>query len=501
MTRLTRRKFISRLAGSAAVVALGPALTVAQGERPKKNVLFIAVDDLRPQLNCYGQTQIISPNFDRLASEGLLFERAYCQQAICSPSRISLLTGLRPDSTTIYGLTKKVEDVLPHHTTLPQLFKNNGYETVSIGKIYHHADDDSRGWSKTPFLATDRFKGRGYLTDEALEAMAANEAIDSTKKDRGPAFEAAAVPDNAYADGMDTDLAIQELNRLKDRPFFLALGFHKPHLPFCAPKKYWDLYKPEDIKLADNPFAPQGVTRYSTGNFGELRNYHGMPQGKDPVPDKDARQLIHGYYACVTYVDTLLGRVLNELDRLGLRDNTVVVLWGDHGWKLGDHGSWCKHTNFHNDTNAPLIMRVPGAKGTGQKVSALTEFVDIYPTLAELCALEGVPDNLEGRSFAPLLNQPSRPWKTAAFSQYPRSRDDADKIVMGYSMNTDRYNYIEWTHVKSGRIRARELYDHQTDPGENVNVVDDATYADTVKTLKRMLKGGWQAAWPQPSFE
>jgi arylsulfatase A-like enzyme len=497
MRNFRRRDFIFVLAGGVAASALSPAPTFAQGLKRKKNVLFVAVDDLRPQLNCYGRTQIISPNIDRLAREGLLFERAYCQQAICSPSRISLLTGLRPDSTTIYGLTKKVKDVLPNQTTLPQLFKNNGYETISIGKIYHHVDDDPKGWSKKAYRAKGDWKGRGYLTDEALEKLAQNEAISPSKEDRGPAFEAGDVPDNAYPDGIDADLAIREINRLKDKPFFLALGFHKPHLPFCAPKKYWDMYKLGDIELADNPFAPKGATEYTMSNFGELRNYYGMPQGKDRVPDMDARQLVHGYYACVTYIDALLGRVLNELDRLRLRDNTVVILWGDHGWKLGDHGSWCKHTNFHIDTRVPLIISAQGMKASGRSTSAFVEFVDIYPTLAELCDLDGVPDNLEGLSFMPLLDNPGRSWKKAAFSQYPRSRDDENRIVIGYSMNTERYNYVEWKHIKTREIRARELYDHQKDPKENVNVFDDPEYAKTLKTLEKMMQAGWKAALPE----
>ena len=279
---------------------------------PKTNVLFVAVDDLRPQLNCYGQEQVISPNIDKLANDGILFERAYCQQAVCAPSRCSVLSGCRPDTTQIYDLETPLRTNMPDVVSLPEHFKNHGYESVSIGKIYHHRDDDLQGWSEKPVQSTGDWKGRGYLTDEALEAIAENdkklEKSGNIRRGLGPAFEAADVPDNAYHDGKDAEAAIRALNRLKDsnNPFFLALGFHKPHLPFNAPKKYWDMYNRDEIPLASNNFEPKGVTEYSLTSFGELRTYFGMPQ-EGPVSDDQARQLIHGYYACVSYMDAQLG--------------------------------------------------------------------------------------------------------------------------------------------------------------------------------------------------
>lgn len=460
--------------------------------KDKMNVLFIVVDDLRPQLGCYGQQRIISPNIDKLASEGLLFEHAYCQQAVCAPSRCSVLSGCRPDTTKIYGLRTPLRKGMPDVLTLPEHFQNNGYETISIGKVYHHSKDDLQGWSKEPFRAKGDWKGRGYLTDEAIEEIKKNKEILRQRNDQrkgvGPAFEAGDVPDNAYHDGKNTDAAIEELRRLKDKPFFLGMGFFKPHLPFNAPKKYWDMYSPEKIKLADNPFEPEGVTQYSLTNFGELRGYFGMPK-TGPVPDEQACQLIHGYSACVTYVDAQLGRLLEELKRLGLRDKTIVVLWGDHGWKLGEHASWCKHTNFEIDARAPLIISVPNMENAGERTYALTEFVDIYPTLCELCGLP-IPEHLEGISFSSLLEKPARSWKKAAFSQYPRGK------VMGYTMRTERYRYTEWQERDSGEVKARELYDHQRDPQENINAINQPEYTEAIKKLEAIMKQGWRAVRP-----
>jgi arylsulfatase A-like enzyme len=267
------------------------------------------------------------------------------------------------------------------------------------------------------------------------------------------------------------------------------MGFYKPHLPFNAPKKYWDMYKPGDMKLADNPFIPKNAPSYATTNWGELRNYYGIPK-EGPCSDELARQLIHGYYACVSYIDTMIGRLLDELDRLKLRDNTAIILWGDHGWKLGEHAGWCKHTNFELDTRVPMILSVPGMKTTGRRTWALTEYVDIYPTLCEVCSLP-VPGHLEGHSVVPLLKDPERPWKKAAFSQYPRGK------VMGYSMRTEHFRYTEWKDRKTGEVLARELYDHRKDPQENINAVAQEEYKQDVQRLAQMLKRGWSAALPK----
>lgn len=455
------------------------------------NILFLPIDDLRPELGCYGHDRVLSPNIDRLAAEGMVFNRAYCQQAVCGPSRVSVLSGCRPDTTRVYDLKTRLRDTMPDVVSLPQFFKQRGYETVSVGKVYHHRDDDPQGWSCPPHMCKGDWKGRGYLTDEALEDIARNSEIIRRERPNelhkagsvGPAFEAADVPDDAYQDGRNTEHAMTELERLAggDKPFFLAMGTIKPHLPFSAPKRYWDLYKPEDIRLAANPFEPESATAYSLTNFGELRSYFGIPP-EGPVPEEIARKLVHGYWACVSYMDALVGKLLDKLDGLGIRDETAVLLWGDHGWKLGEHASWCKHTNFEIDARAPMILSAPGMRARGQSTDALVEFVDMYPTLADVCGFD-IPAHCQGRSFKPLLDQPDQPWKEAALNQYPRGNN-----VMGYAMRTDRHRYIEWQDRDSGEVKARELYDHHCDPQENVNIADNADQSETVADLSALLR-------------
>jgi len=497
MKTLTRREFLTTAAKGAALslatprLILGGSPTTSPGR--KKNVLFIAVDDLRPQLGCYGQKQMISPNIDALAARGTLFERAYCQQAVCSPSRTSLLTGCRPDTTKVYDLVLHFRKTIPDVVTLPQHFKNNGYHAQGLSKIYHGGLDDKDSWSVphwTPKVPQYQLKENqdlirkrmGDVKDEDAQVAAAKRS-----KIRGMPFECADVPDNAYADGATADEAIRVMKEVKDKPFFLAVGFLKPHLPFIAPKKYWDLYKRDKISLADNPFAPKDSPKIAWTNWQELRAYEGVPQ-TGSLGDEQARELIHGYYACVSYTDAQIGRVIDELDRLGLRDNTIIVLWGDHGWKLGEHGMWCKHTNFELDARAPLLCSAPGRKAPGRKTPALAEFVDIYPSLCELAGLS-MPKHLEGSSFAPLMDDPERKWKAAAFSQYPRGK------VMGYSMRTDRYRYTEWIDAK--QTIATELYDHSKDDAENVSVAGLPENKELVASLGKMLHAGWREAMPK----
>jgi arylsulfatase A-like enzyme len=331
--------------------------------------------------------------------------------------------------------------------------------------------------------------GSGYVTEEGQRLVKLNQETNPNAGTKGPVSESANVADNIYSDGKLADRAIEELRRLKDKPFFLALGFRKPHLPFTAPKKYWDMYNPEDIELAENKFIPEGVTPYTMNNFGELRNYYNMPRGKERVDDELARHLKHGYYACVSFIDAQIGRVLSELEKLDLKDNTIVILWSDHGWKLGEHDSWCKHTNFEIDCNAPLIISDPQMSKKGIRTRALTEFIDIYPTLCELTGLPK-PNRLEGLSFKPLMENPDLPWKNAAYSIWVQKkyRYDLETQIIGYTMKTERYRYTEWRHTRSGEIRARELYDHQTDPGENKNVIDKPDYADTVEQLAALMR-------------
>ncbi len=477
-------------------------------ERP--NILFVAVDDLRPEFGAYGASYIKSPNLDRIAKAGLTFTRAYCQQAVCSPTRSSLMTGTRPDTTKVWDLETHFRTALPNVVTLGQHFKNHGYFVQGMGKIYHGSFDDAPTWS-VPWQSS-RGQAYGLPANLALnnrQPAAPAAAADSVKKSgkkkkeatprnsRGPAFEGADVPDDTFTDGQNATLAVAALAQLakKKEPFFLAVGFAKPHLPFVAPKKYWDLYDPAKIQLAPNKFRPKDAPDYAIQPGGELRSYHGIPQGS--IPDDLARQLKHGYYASISYMDAQLGRVLDELDRLDLRKNTIVILWGDHGWKLGEHDAWCKHSNAENDTNGALLLSVPGMKNTGAKSNAIVEFVDIYPTLAELAGLP-LPKHLEGVSFKPLLDNPQRPWKQAAFSQYPRNAGQSSVgALMGYSMRTERYRFTVWVgRDDHSKIDAIELYDHQTDPQENTNIAKVPANAALVDKLMVQWRAGWKGAEP-----
>jgi len=463
---LNRRNFLKSVGLGAAAMALPTHLFAAQ--KKKSNVLFLAVDDLRPQLGCYGHEQMISPNIDRLGAEGVIFLRSYCQVPVCGASRASLMTGVRPTANRFLGYDTWAQKDLPGALSIAEHFKNNGYHTISNGKIFHHRTDCLDSWSEDPY----RPKGpwRNYQLKENIKL----EKKISPK--RGPAFESADVPDNAYFDGMIADKGISDLRRLKnmDKPFFLALGFFKPHLPFNAPKKYWDLYKREEIDLADNPFRPKGAPDAALHNWGELRAYHNIPP-KGPLSEDMARTLIHGYYACVSYTDAQIGRVLKELDRLGLRDNTIVILWGDHGWNLGEHGLWCKHCNFETSLHSPLIVRAPKIKA-GSRSNALTEYLDIYPSLCQLCELP-LPGHLQGKSFVPLLKNPNIPWKKAVFSRY----------FKGDSVKTDRYRYTEWRD-KTNKVYARMLYDHSVDLVENVNISERPENKQIVKKMSRMIQ-------------
>jgi arylsulfatase A-like enzyme len=341
-------------------------------------------------------------------------------------------------------------------------------------------------------------KGSGYVTEEARRLVDLNRETNPKAGTKGAPTEAADVDDSEHHDGKLADRAIDELiNRDRSKPFFLAVGFRKPHLPFTSPKKYWDLYDPMQIDTAKNPFKPKNYTPYSLSNYGELRNYYGMPKGKKDVNLEQARHLKHGYYACVSFIDAQIGRILQELENQGLKENTIVILWGDHGWKLGEHKSWAKHTNFEIDTRAPLIISAPSIKINKHHSNALVEFVDIYPTLTELCGLP-LPDHLEGTSFVPLLKNPDRAWKKAAFSVWVASkyRYDEEIQVIGYAMKTDRYRYIEWIRTRTGEVKASELYDHRNDPDENINIINDPEYTDTIEEMKKVMAAGWKGARP-----
>ncbi len=475
---LTRRAFLG--------ASLGLARSATAAE--KRNVLFIAVDDLRPALACYGDPIAITPNIDRLASKGVVFRRAYCQIAVCNPSRASLMTGRRPDEIKVWDLEAHFRDTLPDVVTLPQHFKNNGYLTRSIGKIYHgngQPQKDPPSWSEPPVYDQ---RPPADLRYTSLH----NFAGSGLKRD---AYDDGEAPDNHYVDGMVGDYAVRTLDLLNrlGRPFFLAVGFRKPHLPFCAPKKYWDLYDRDRIPMPQPGSHPEGAPELAVRTWHELETYRDVPL-EGPIPEDKIRQLRHGYYACVSYVDAQIGRLLDELDRTGMADNTVIALWGDHGFNLGEQGLWTKSNNYEWATHAPLIIAEPDGKAG--KTDALVEFVDIYPTLTELCGLSS-PGGLAGASLKPLMDDPRAKGKEAAFSQFPRQqtgyRHDGAGDIIGYTVRTDHFRYVEWREGQDGAVVARELYDHRGDAMESRNVVDDTRYGKDVQRLGELVSGRFLA--------
>jgi iduronate 2-sulfatase len=452
----------------------------------KPNVLFICVDDLKPLLGCYGDKSAKSPNIDRLAARGMRFDMAFCNQAVCAPSRNSLLTGLRPPTLGIYDLGTNFRSSRPDAVTLPQYFKQQGWRTEAMGKIFHvgHGNhEDPASWSVPHWQANvvayalDASKSKTGPTRE--EALFSNKPAGDLPK--GAAYESADVPDNAYPDGQVADEAIKRLEAAKAdpaTPFFIAVGFVKPHLPFCAPKKYWDMYDPATFYLPERTTPPEGAPEYAPTASGELHNYKGIPDQR-VLPDDLTRTLIHGYHAAMSYMDAQLGRVLDELDKSGLAKNTIIVLWGDHGWHLGDHGMWCKHTNYEQAAHIPLMMIAPGVTAASSSTSQLVETVDIYPTLCELAGIPA-PAGLDGRSFAATLRDPAAVTKDHILHVFPRGER------LGRSIRTDRYRLVEWKKPGDPSEEAEfELYDYQADPGETKSLAKDKQ--DIVVELRKLL--------------
>jgi len=479
-------KLTSRLLFAALMLVLSSTVyTMAKTEAPNRpNVLFIAIDDLRTSLGCYGDRLAKTPNLDRLADQGLRFNRAYCQQAVCGPSRVSLLTGLLPDRTRVWHNRNLFRDTLPNAVTLPQLFKNHEYHTQAMGKVFSGRDRevelDPPSWSVPPLL-----NGKGWRNYVF-------EANDGGSK-KGVAFEAADVDDNGYSDGRLANLAVKTLVQLKEKnqPFFLAVGFFKPHLPFNAPKKYWDLYDPVVLELKDANERVKDAPDIAYHSHRELGGYRDMPPD-EALSQEQARTLRHGYYACVSYVDAQVGKVLTGLERLGLEKNTIVVLWGDHGYALGEEARWCKGTNFELDTRVPLIVRAPGITASGNTTDALIEYVDIYPTLAELTSLS-VPQDLDGRSLVPILKNPRLPGRDTVLSQFARPFSRSGPEIMGYSLRTNTHRYTRWIQWPGRTLMAEELYDyaHPTSVQrldaywvERKNLVADPAYNETRNRLR-----------------
>ena len=499
---------------------LNDAHPAPNSSRP--NILFIAIDDLRPELGCYGNKGIHSPNLDMLATQGRCFLRAYCQEAICSPSRASLLTGSRPDTIGVIENRAYFRDLNPQIVTLPQHFITHGYTAVYSGKIFHgRMTDDQHSWNYKP-----NRKGLTPPANPGGNALPENQRIYAENKDRmvtlygerssrglihGPAFEAAQVEDDGYVDGYNTSVAIQTLDELvqQDKPWFLALGFVRPHLPFHAPKKYFDLYNPEEIQLTTSPEPPQNGASMGLHASFELRTRHGIPKS-GPLNNSLSRELLHAYYACISYVDAQIGRIIAAIEKNRVRDNTIIVVWGDHGWHLGEYGIWGKATNYEIATRVPLIICTPSMGQKGTPTDSLVELIDIYPTLCDLANIPQ-PDHLAGKSLIPVLRDPSAVVKRLAMSQFPTpalrewaanplspemretffgplinqveqtikkqqgsrwNRELFEKHLMGYTLRDPRYRYIEWRDTRNPNLEPiyQELYDHLSDPHETVNI-------------------------------
>jgi iduronate 2-sulfatase len=414
---------------------------------PRPNVLFIMVDDLRPALGCYGDALVKSPNIDRLAQSSRLFQRAYCHQSVCGPSRATILTGRLPDNTGVWHNRNRFRTTHPDLVTLPQLFKNNGYHAQGLGKIFSgdEREEDPASWTVPTMLKAEGW--RNYVSKGEGDG-------------KGAPFEAPDVPDDAYPDGKLANLAIETLARLKqqEQPFFLAVGFFKPHLPFNAPKRYWDLYDPASFAQDGHRPRAQGAPDFAYPDHLELGGYRGIPADERVTPEQ-ARQLRHGYYACISYVDAQIGKLLAALTHQGLDDNTIVVLLGDHGYSLGEADHWCKDTNFELDTHVPLIIRTPGLKLPGMGTQALTEYVDLYPTLAALAKLTP-PSPLDGRSLVPILNDPTAPGRDQVLSQFSRPFKAGTPEIMGHSLRTPTHRYTRWIDWNTQKVLAEELYDY-----------------------------------------
>lgn len=518
--------------------------------KKQPNILFIAVDDLRPEIGAYGSEIAVTPNLDALASSGLIFERAYCQEAICGPSRASLMTGARPESINVIENFIYFRDANPEIITLSQHFKNNGYEATHTGKIYHKPGfaDGELSWSRKPAydkMANERqITPGGFALEENQEMFRENQADVIAKYGKnaprnglgkGPAYEKADVPDNFYEDGYNTDLAIVTLQDMleknPDKPFFLGLGLKKPHLDWLAPKKYWDMYNPEDIKLTTQTTGPENGAAMGLHPSFELRARYGIPK-KGPIGEEQAKILKHAYLACVSYADAQIGRMIAALDKAGVRDNTIIIVWGDHGWHLGEMGIWGKATNYEISARVPLMIWTPDMleENRGKKSKALVELVDMYPTLCDLANID-LPEHLEGQSFKPVLENPDMEWKQAVFTQFPTpalrewaanplskgmretyfgplieevegkiiaqqgdkwNRELYENYLMGYAMRTDKYRFMVWRDYRDPNAEPVffELYDHTTDPNETKNIADENPAL--VKELLARFNKGWE---------
>ena len=461
----TRRDFLSMsLKAGAAAFSTGLLPKLRANADGQYNVLFIVVDDLRPLLGCYGHPEIHTPNIDRLAERGTVFNRAYCQYPLCSPSRTSMITGLRAETTGVLNNSIDFRRTLPNAVTLPQHFKAHRYHTQSVGRIAHlpRLQDDENSWSvaswRPPWVPFD---------------------IKST-----PSWQALDVADDELRDGKVAKRAVEVLEQIKNQQFFLAVGFYKPHLPFEAPRKYFELYDTQTFDLPTSSIPPKDAPAKALTNWNQIRDYQDLPSGNSSLSDAKTLELIRAYVAATSYTDAQIGRVLAELDTLGLTESTMIVFCGDHGHHLGEHGIWGKQTLFEVSLHSPLVVSIPGKQS--RRTDVFAELVDIYPTLCDACHLP-IPAELEGISMMPVIEQPTRAWKTAAFSQFGGGAHG------GISIRTERYRYTEWGQNGS---RGVELYDYEANPDETVNIASLPENAELVAHLSERLHAGWREALP-----
>ena len=457
---------------------------------PGPNVLFIMADDYRPELASYG-SPAVTPNLDRLARRAVQFDHAYCQQAVCNPSRSSMLTGLRPDTLGLYVNGTHFRELKPGAMTLPLWFKEHGYTTRCTGKIFHnwHTKEhgDPRSWSAPEFLhyanhGDDKPLMNGELPPNLATATAGRTYTNTTL------CECRDVPDEAYYDGRVAAEAVRVLGEVKDKPFFLAVGFWKPHAPFNAPKKYWDLYDRAKLPTL-NPARPAGAPEIA---FHDSREILGLPAKQQPLTPEQIAEMRHGYFANISYLDAQLGKVLDALDRSGVADRTIITFVGDHGYHIGEHRQWGKTSNFEYDARVPFFIATPGNPHAGKRTASLAELLDLFPTLTELCGLPA-PGGLEGTSLVPILKDPTQSVKPAAFTQHPRPayydrEPDKKPKAMGVSVRTAHARYTEWRDSNTGDIIGHELYDNSQQPAELRNVVDDPQFATARREAEALLR-------------
>lgn len=452
-----------------------------QGKEDIKNVLFIAIDDLRPTIGCYGDSYAITPHLDAFAAKGLLFRNAYCQQSVSGPSRASMLTGLRPDEIGVTDLSTHFREKDPHITTLPQLFKKNGYEAIGIGKIYHGSlqTQDSISWSRPPVYNLSIKKEEYTLPDNRHGKKAT-------------AVEIADAPETSFMDGKVTREALTVLDELSvsGQAFFLAVGYIKPHLPFSMPLKYWNLYKDRPIVQNKSGYdRPLHTPTIAYHNWEELRGYTDIPESGDLSPEKQ-EELSKAYYACVSFIDAQIGQLLDKLRTLGLDKNTVVVIWGDNGFHLGEQSLWGKSTNFEFDCKVPLLIYSPQYQNCPREINKIVELIDIYPTLIDLCGLKP-QHTLSGQSLRYLAEGKAN-WKNRAFSQFPRPYKAINshkyQTHMGYTVRTTNWRYILWYEKASDRITDRELYRMNGDKPEKENISGKPEYAHIENELQELIQ-------------